>query len=126
MGARTANFEKSSRVETEAEWVALVHSIAEGNQTALRVFYDRTYRSIMTSVFRIVNNRETAEEVTMDVFLQVWFQASQYDSSRGSVTSWIMSLARSKAIDRFRFSQRSKRRICDLEEFCGETIARCD
>jgi RNA polymerase sigma-70 factor (ECF subfamily) len=58
---------------------------------------------------RITANRETAEEVTLDVFYEVWRKASAYDPAKGSVVGWIMNLARSRAIDRLRFDQRKKR-----------------
>ena len=58
---------------------------------------------------RITGNRETAEEVTLDVFHDVWRRASAYDPAGGSVIGWIMNQARSRAIDRLRFEQRKKR-----------------
>jgi RNA polymerase sigma-70 factor (ECF subfamily) len=54
-------------------------------------------------------NRETAEEVTVDVFYDVWRKASTYDPANGSVVGWIMNQARCRAIDRLRFDQRKKR-----------------
>jgi len=58
---------------------------------------------------RITNNRETAEELTIDVFYDVWRRASAYDPAGGSVVGWIMNQARSRAIDRLRFENRKKR-----------------
>jgi len=58
---------------------------------------------------RITNNRETAEELTVDVFYDVWRRASAYDPAGGSVVGWIMNQARSRAIDRLRFENRKKR-----------------
>jgi len=58
---------------------------------------------------RISNNRESAEEITLDVFADVWRRSGQYDPEGGSVIGWIMNQARSRAIDRLRFEQRKKR-----------------
>jgi RNA polymerase sigma-70 factor (ECF subfamily) len=58
---------------------------------------------------RIAANRETAEEVTLDVFHDVWRHASRYQEADGTVLGWIMIQARSRAIDRLRFDQRKKR-----------------
>lgn len=58
---------------------------------------------------RITANRETAEEVTIDVFHNVWRDASRYDSAKGTVLGWIMNQARSRAIDRLRFENRKRR-----------------
>ena len=52
---------------------------------------------------------ETAEELTLDVFHDVWRRAARYDAANGTVLGWIMNQARSRAIDRLRFEQRQKR-----------------
>jgi len=93
----------------EADWVRLVEAIATGEQAALRAIYARTHRLVFTLAFRICGNRELAEEVTLDVFHDVWRKAAQYEPAGGSVVSWIMIQARSRAIDRLRFEQRKKR-----------------
>ncbi len=64
---------------------------------------------VFTLVVRITANRESAEEVTLDVFHELWRKASAYDPANGSVAGWIMNQARSRAIDRLRFDQRKKR-----------------
>ena len=58
---------------------------------------------------RITANRETAEELTVDVFHDVWRHAASYDAANGTVLGWIMNQARSRAIDRLRFDGRKKR-----------------
>jgi len=94
---------------SEKDWVSLVRSIAGGDQGALRTIYEQTHRIVFTLMVRITKNRETAEEVTVDVFHDVWRRASTYDPSNGPVIGWIMNQARSRAIDRLRFEQRKKR-----------------
>jgi len=93
----------------EDDWVRLVHSIAGGDQQALRVMYERTHRLVFTLAMRISSNRESAEEITLDVFRDVWLRSAQYDPTGGSVVGWVMNQARSRAIDRLRFEQRKKR-----------------
>jgi RNA polymerase sigma-70 factor (ECF subfamily) len=93
----------------EHEWVELVRSIAAGDQLALHALYQRTHRIVFTLVVRITSNRETAEEVMLDLFHEVWKRASTYDPQGGSVVGWIMNQARCRAIDRLRFDQRKKR-----------------
>jgi RNA polymerase sigma-70 factor (ECF subfamily) len=93
----------------ECEWVALVQSIAAGDQRALHALYERTHRMVFTLIARITSDRHAAEEVTLDVFHDVWRRASTYDAEDGSVVGWIMNQARSRAIDRLRFEQRKKR-----------------
>jgi RNA polymerase sigma-70 factor (ECF subfamily) len=100
---------KSKRPVPEKDWVALVQSIAAGDQLALHALYERTHRFVFTLILRITSNRETAEELTLDVFYDVWRRASRYDAGNGTVLGWIMNQARSRAIDRLRFEQRKKR-----------------
>jgi len=102
--ANKANFPVS-----EKDWVRLVQAIAAGDQLALHSLYDQTHRIVFTLIVRITNNRETAEELTIDVFYDVWRRASAYDPAGGSVVGRIMNQARSRAIDRLRFENRKKR-----------------
>ena len=90
-------------------WVQLVRSIAAGDQLAFRELYERTHRLVFTLIVRIVASRETAEELTLDVFHDVWRRAPEYSEEGGTVLGWVMNQARSRAIDRLRFEQRKKR-----------------
>jgi RNA polymerase sigma-70 factor (ECF subfamily) len=94
---------------SEDEWLQLVRAVSRGDQQALHSLYERTYRIVFTLIVRITANRETAEEVTLDVYFEVWRKAATYDPANGSVVGWIMNQARSRAIDRLRFDQRKKR-----------------
>lgn len=101
--------DKSRPRVSEEEWLRLVRAMAGGDQGALYSLYEQTHRIVFTLIVRIVMNRETAEEVTLDVFHDVWRRAASYDPVNGSVVGWIMNQARSRAIDRLRFDQRKKR-----------------
>jgi RNA polymerase sigma-70 factor (ECF subfamily) len=101
--------DKARGLVDEQDWVRLVRLIAAGDQGALHALYEGTHRIVFTLIVRITNNRETAEEVTLDVFHDVWRRAPTYDAAGGSVVGWIMNQARSRAIDRVRFDQRKKR-----------------
>jgi RNA polymerase sigma-70 factor, ECF subfamily len=93
----------------EKDWVYLLQAIAAGDQSALHALYERAHRPVFTLIVRITCNREMAEEVTLDVFHDVWRRASGYDSAGESVLGWILNQARSRAIDRLRFENRQKR-----------------
>ena len=102
---------------SEAEWVRLVRSVAAGDQGALHALYERMHRIVFTLIMRITHNREIAEEVTLDVFHDVWRRASKYDDAAGgSVVGWIMNQARSRAIDRVRFEHCKKRVAPEADE----------
>jgi RNA polymerase sigma-70 factor (ECF subfamily) len=104
---------------SEAEWVVLVQSVAGGDQGALHALYERAHRIVFTLIMRIIANAETAEELTLDVFHDVWRRASSYQEAGGTVLGWIMNQARSRAIDRLRFEQRKKR----VPPETGESLA---
>jgi RNA polymerase sigma-70 factor (ECF subfamily) len=106
--------ETKARV-SESHWIGLVQSIAGGDQHALYALYERAHRLVFTLMVRITNDRATAEELTVDVFHDVWRRASRYDPAGGSVVGWIMNQARSRAIDRLRFDQRKKRVNLDAD-----------
>jgi hypothetical protein len=93
---------------TRANLVEIILRMAEMDQSALAEFYDRTSRLVYGLVQRIVNNPSVAEEVTLDVFLQVWRQAEQYSESRSAPTTWLIMMARSRAIDSLRSHRKHK------------------
>src|SRR5689334_21330789 len=102
-------YAKAKTPVPEQDWVVLVQSIAAGDQLALHALYERAHRLVFTLVIRITANRETAEELTVDVFHDIWRRSSGYDPANGTVLGWIMNQARSRAIDRLRFENRKKR-----------------
>lgn len=86
--------------------VPLVTRVAEGDEGALRSLYDATSAQVFGSCLSILRDRGAAEEAVVEVFAQVWRQAERYDPSRGSVASWIATLARTRAIDHGRARER--------------------
>src|SRR5262249_5262745 len=99
-------YAKSKAPVQEKTWGTLVQSTAAGDQVALQALYERSHRLVFTLVMRITANRKTAEELTLDVFHEVWRGASPYDPENSTVLGWIMNRARSRAIDRLRFETR--------------------
>jgi len=93
----------------ERGWSRLVRAVAAKDQAALHALYDRAHRIVFTLAMRIVRDRATAEEITLDVFHDVWRYAAAYGRENGTVVAWIMNLARSRSIDRLRYEQRKKR-----------------
>jgi RNA polymerase sigma-70 factor (ECF subfamily) len=102
-------YAKSPALVPEGDWAALVKSIALGDQIALHALYERAHRVVFTLALRITASRETAEEVTLDVFHDIWLRAPRYEAENGTVLAWIMNQARSRSIDRLRFETRQKR-----------------
>lgn len=79
--------------------------LAQGDETALAVLYDRYGRLVYTLAWRIVWDTAAAEEVTLDVFTQVWQKASAYQAARAPVRAWLIRLTRHRAIDRLRYER---------------------
>jgi len=84
----------------------LVGRAARGDRTALRRLYDLYSPSAMAIALRMLKNRPMAEEVVQDTFLEVWRRAREYDAARGTVSAWIATISRTRALDRLRADAR--------------------
>ncbi|GAC1661375.1 MAG: sigma-70 family RNA polymerase sigma factor SigK [Candidatus Acidiferrum sp.] len=80
----------------------MIARMAQGDQSALADFYDHTGALIYGLIQRMLNNPAVAEEVTLDVYAQVWKQAGQYNAARGKPLTWLIMMGRSRAIDSLR------------------------
>ena len=86
-------------IDTSLRDEELLALVAQANSEALGIFYDRYGRLVFTVALRITGDRETAEEVTQDVFQNVWQSASGFQLSSGSSSAWLMGITRHRAID---------------------------
>ena len=100
--ARVKHPSSSSSRITEQEDHALLDAIARRTQEALERLYEKYQVMVYHLAYKILNNRESAEEVVYEVFWQVWREAERYDAQRGSVGAWLATVARSRAIDALR------------------------
>jgi RNA polymerase sigma-70 factor (ECF subfamily) len=88
---------------------ALMDAVASRDQDALSVLYDRHASAVLGVCMRILRERSEAEEVTGDVFIEIWDRAERYDATRGHPVAYLLNLARSRAIDRLRTKVRRER-----------------
>ncbi|MCU0527644.1 MAG: sigma-70 family RNA polymerase sigma factor [Elainella sp. Prado103] len=79
----------------------ILAAMAEGQVNALGILYDRYARLIYSIAYRILENSEEAEDITQDVFLTLW-RRNTYDSQRGSLSSFLTTMTRSRSIDKLR------------------------
>jgi RNA polymerase sigma-70 factor (ECF subfamily) len=87
---------------TSEKEIELIGRIALKEEKALSELYDRYSKLLFSVIFRIVKNREDAEEILHTVFLQIWDKAGLFDLNKGNLYSWLITLARNKGIDKIR------------------------
>ncbi|HWC08564.1 MAG TPA: sigma-70 family RNA polymerase sigma factor [Solirubrobacterales bacterium] len=94
----TIRREKAERLADEE----LMPLIGEKDPEAFEVFYDRHGGVAYSLAYRIVGERAAAEDVTQEAFISLWRSGARFDSTRGSVRSWMLSIVRNRAIDQLR------------------------
>ena len=88
----------------------LLALVARGDEQAFAELYQRVAAAVFGLVTRVVRNPAQAEEVTQEVFVELWRTASRFDPARGSARSWIMTCAHRRAVDRVRSAESAARR----------------
>jgi RNA polymerase sigma-70 factor (ECF subfamily) len=88
----------------------LLAGAARGDQHDFAALYDRVAAPVYGLVRRVVRDPAQAEEVSQEVFVDVWRTAARFDPDRGSATAWILTIAHRRAIDRVRADQASRQR----------------
>jgi RNA polymerase sigma-70 factor (ECF subfamily) len=102
----------------------LLHAVARGDESALASLYDRYASILLGLLMRILHSRGEAEDVLQEVFLQVWRRAADFDESRGRAFTWLVTLARSRAIDRLRsLDARSRAATASVAEPSAEEVS---
>ncbi|MGL3806427.1 ECF RNA polymerase sigma factor SigK [Paeniglutamicibacter sp. R2-26] len=92
----------------------LMRRVAVGDENAFGLLYDTLSARVFGLVRRILRDEAQSEEVTQEVFVEAWQQAARFDAARGTATTWLLTLAHRRAVDRVRASQASRDR--DLRE----------
>lgn len=88
----------------------LLLAVARGDQAAFSALYDRVAGQVYGVIRRVLRDPSHSEEVAQEVLVEVWRTASRFDPDRGSATTWIMTMAHRRAIDRVRSEQASRDR----------------
>lgn len=102
MGAHTP----PSDEDRNQEQVRLVAAMSRGDKTAMAALYDQLSGPLYSLAYRMLADASEAQDLTQDIFLQLWRTAGSYESGRGSVFSWAVTLTRNRAIDRLRMRKR--------------------
>jgi RNA polymerase sigma-70 factor (ECF subfamily) len=82
--------------------VGLVRQVVAGSERALAELYDRHADTIYAAAYRLIGDRQTAEEVVQETFLALWNRAELFDPEVGSLTAWMLTIARNRSVDRLR------------------------
>jgi len=103
------------------EAIELIRQLARGDRAAFGRFYDHYATLVFTFALRMLRDRAAAEDLLQEVFLQIWREASNYNSERGSPEAWIITMTRSRGIDRLRSIRRRDRSFVPMESRSGKT-----
>jgi RNA polymerase sigma-70 factor, ECF subfamily len=104
----TTGYEASADVPVSAD--ELLSRVATGDQQAFSDLYDQLAGRVLGLVTRLLKDHAQSEEVAQEVFLEVWQNATRFDQTRGSASSWILTMAHRRAVDRIRAAQSSRDR----------------
>lgn len=104
----------------------LVERMQAGDERALASFYDRWFPVVHGVVSRMLSSEDDVEDVVEESFWQVWRQASRFSDQRGSVQTWILTIARSRALDRLRATRRLREEPIDVEDGGDSAPSRVD
>lgn len=96
--------------EREKRLSELIDNISQKDEPSLRILFRETSSYVYPTALRILNNKNDAEEVTLEVFTQVWEKASDYKPELSTPLSWILMITRSRSIDRLR-KEKQKRKF---------------
>ena len=94
--------DKHSQHATSMVDPTLLARVVKGDQQAFSQLYDHSSTLLFTLAVKILGNREEAAELLQDVYLEVWRKVSRYDVGRGTPVAWLVTLTKSRAIDRLR------------------------
>src|SRR5881398_527910 len=106
-------------MDTSFEPSSLLPAVAHGDMAAFEQLYDRHSSTLYALLLRILANPEDAQEVLQETFVKAWTNAKMFDAARGSEVAWLISIARSRGIDRLR----SRKIRGDRENDAGREIS---
>ena len=96
----------------------LLVRVADGDQQAFSELYDQVSPRVFGLIKRLLRDHSQSEEVTQEVFLEIWQTATRFDPNKGAASTWILTMAHRRAVDRVRSSQSSRdrdTRICSRD-----------
>lgn len=102
--------EEVSELTPAASQQALLEAVAGGDRQAFAELYDQVSPRVFGLVKRLLRDHAQSEEVTQEIFLEIWQTATRFDPNKGGASTWILTMAHRRAVDRVRASQSSRDR----------------
>lgn len=117
--------QRSTAPAAASDDAALFARMRAGDESALGALYDRWQSAVRALAYRITGDDMEADDVVEEVFWQAWRQADRYDAARGSAGTWLLTVARSRSLDRMRATRRTRAEssLEDAELASGERFA---
>lgn len=110
LGLMTADFDFDLESTAPASKEELLGRVARGDEAAFGDLYDQMAPRVLGLVKRLLVDHAQSEEVTQEIFLEIWQSASRYEAARGGASTWILTMAHRRAVDRIRSSQAGRDR----------------
>lgn len=110
LGLMTADFDFDLESTAPASKEELLGRVAQGDEAAFGDLYDQMAPRVLGLVKRLLVDHAQSEEVTQEIFLEIWQSASRYEAARGGASTWILTMAHRRAVDRIRSSQAGRDR----------------
>ncbi|GAA5229865.1 ECF RNA polymerase sigma factor SigK [Arthrobacter cryoconiti] len=114
MDTMQLHWSKSVDSLTQSTHEELIRLVAQGDEAAFEQLYDSVAARVYGLVLKVLRDPSQSQEVTQEIFVDIWTQAARFDADRGKAMSWILMMAHRRAVDRVRASQASTDR--DLRE----------
>ena len=103
---QTAVLDDAIDPSDQSREASLIAEIANGNRQAFRELCDMYHGLIFTVVHRVLNDSEDSKDMTQEILWQIWKKANTFDLSKGKPRTWLVTMARNRAIDRVRANGR--------------------
>jgi RNA polymerase sigma-70 factor (ECF subfamily) len=102
--------------------LSLLYDTSQGDKHAFSTLYQQTSGKLFAISLNMLSNRAHAEEVLQDAFIKIWHNASEYDASKGTVISWMISIVRYRSLDALRYNKVRKEQTMGDDDFDIQSV----
>ena len=102
--------------------LSLLYDTSQGDKHAFSTLYQQTSGKLFAISLNMLSNRAHAEEVLQDAFIKIWHNASEYNASKGTVISWMISIVRYRSLDALRYNKVRKEQTMGDDDFDIQSV----